>query len=411
MRLHILIGGNRMKKSLTLLFMILGMFTMVACTTTTTQPEDITLTFWHTYGDSEEAVLLDTVIPLWEAAHPNITITPVRQDGSQYHEMIVMSFGTGNGPDVARIDISNTASYAAQGGLVALDTFDDFDTVSALYLDGPLSTSLYKGSYYGLPLDTNCKAAVVNMDLLESELGLTEIPATMEEFIAAATDRGTYSINVSGVGDWDLYPYFWLFGGVLTNDEFTQATGYLNSQASIDSINKLKELNDQNIFTIRDIDGTADAWAGIQDTYVMFFEGPWYGFSENIVASTIPTYEGRSASVVGGENISVFVTSEHQEAAYEFAKFMTSEEVQLAMLTVGQLPILKSLVNNDVVLADPKWSVYMEQLESAQARIPSPNNDEIKTIWSNAMTEIFLNGADVAATLTAAATAMDAELD
>jgi len=403
-----------MKKSLTLFaLVVISFFTFVACTQNTelTSEGDITITFWHTYGDSEEEVLLNTVMPLWNAAHPNITVNTVRQDGSQYHEMIVTSFATGNGPDVARIDISNTASYANQGGLVALNTFADFATLSATYLEGPLSTNLFKGNYYGLPLDTNCKAAVVNMDLLESELGLTTIPATMEEFITAAASRGSYSINVSGVGDWDLYPYFWLFGGVLTNDAFTQATGYLNSQDSIDSINKLLDLHTQNIFTIRDIDGTADAWAGIQDTYVMFFEGPWYGFSDNIVASTIPTYEGRSASVVGGEDIAVFTTSEHQEAAYEFAKFMTSEEVQLAMLTVGQLPILKSLVTNAAVVSNPKWSVYMQQLESAMARIPSPNNDEIKTIWSNAMTEIFLNHADVATTLNAAATAMDAELD
>ena len=403
-----------MKKYLTLFaLVVISFFSFIACNqnTDTTAEEDITITYWHTYGDSEEAVLLDTVIPLWNAQHPNITINTVRQDGSQYHEMIVTSFATGNGPDVARIDISNTAAYANQGGLVALNTFSDFATISANYLDGPLSTNLYKGSYYGLPLDTNCKAAVVNMDLLESELGLTSIPATMEEFIAAAASRGTYSLNVSGVGDWDLYPYFWLFGGNLTNDEFTQASGYLNSQASIDSINKLKDLRAQNIFTIRDIDGTADAWAGIQDAYVMFFEGPWYGFSDNIVASTIPTYEGRSASVVGGENIAVFITSEHQEAAYEFAKFMTSEEIQLAMLTVGQIPILKSLVTNAAVLDDPKWSVYMKQLESAKARIPSPNNDEIKTIWSNAMTDIFLNGADVATTLNSAAAAIDAELE
>jgi multiple sugar transport system substrate-binding protein len=198
---------------------------------------------------------------------------------------------------------------------------------------------------------------------------------------------------------------------MLTNEDFTQATGYLNSQDSIDSINKMKDLRTQNIFTIRDIDGTADAWAGIQDEYVMFFEGPWYGFSGNIVAATIPTYEGRSASVVGGENIAVFTTSDNQDAAYEFAKFMTTESVQLAMLTVGQLPILKSLVTNSLVLANPKWSVYMKQLETASARIPSPNNDEIKTIWSNAMTEIFLNGANVTTTLNAAAAAMDAELE
>ena len=182
------------------------------------------------------------------------------------------------------------------------------------------------------------------------ELGLDEIPATMEEFIAAARTRGTYSLNVSGVGDWDMYPYFWLFGGVLTDDGFTKASGYLDSDASIAAMQKIVELHDEKVFTIRDVDGSVDAWDGINSEYAMFFEGPWYFGSyddceaKGIVAATIPTYEGRSASVVGGEDIVDFSTSKQKDAAYEFAKFMTSEEVQLAMLEAGQLPILKSLV-------------------------------------------------------------------
>ena len=36
--------------------------------------EEITLTFWHTYGDAEEAQFKDVVLPLWEKAHPNIKI-------------------------------------------------------------------------------------------------------------------------------------------------------------------------------------------------------------------------------------------------------------------------------------------------------------------------------------------------
>ena len=56
--------------------------------------EEITITFWHTYGDSEEAQFLNEVLPLWEAEHPNIHIEAVRQDSSQYHQMIVTSFGT-----------------------------------------------------------------------------------------------------------------------------------------------------------------------------------------------------------------------------------------------------------------------------------------------------------------------------
>ena len=238
----------------------------------------------------------------------------------------------------------------------------------------------------------------------------------MEEFISAAQDRGSYSLNVSGVGDWDMYPYFWLFGGVLTDDAFTQATGYLDSAASVAAINKLLELHDQKIFTIRDVDGSVDAWDGINSEYAMFFEGPWYFGSyedkeaEGIVAATIPTYEGRSASVVGGEDIAVFATSKHPDAAYEFAKFMTSAEAQLAMLQSGQLPILKSLVNSEEVQANPVWSVYMAQMESAKARIPSPNNSVIQEIWSEAITNIFVNGADVETELHNAAQLIDAQL-
>lgn len=408
---------NKLSK---LLALLLAATLLLLCMTGCRKKEkasdgQITITFWHTYGDAEEAQFLNVVMPLWEAAHPDIKIEAVRQDGGQFHEMIVTSFGTGMSPDVARVDIANIASYAKQGGLVALSDYEDFATLSANYLDAPLSTNLYQGKYYGLPLDTNCKAAVVNTNVLK-EIGLEEVPETMEDFLAAAKDRGTYSLNVSGVGDWDMYPYFWLFGGTLTDDGFTKATGYLDSEASIAAMKKLIELHDQKIFTIRDVDGSVDAWDGINSEYAMFFEGPWYFGSyedseaKGIVAATIPTYEGRSASVVGGEDIAVFSTSKQKDAAYEFAKFMTSEEVQLAMLKSGQLPILKSLVQNEAVQSNPVWAVYMKQMESARARIPSPNNSAIQEIWSEMVTNIFVEGADVAEAMHDAAIRIDEQL-
>ena len=377
--------------------------------------EEITLTFWHTYGDAEEEQFLNAVLPLWEAEHPNIHIEAVRQDSSQYHQMIVTSFGTGMSPDVARVDITNVASYAAQGGLVALSDFEDFEEISADYMDAPLSTNLYQGKYYGLPLDTNCKAAVINTNVMQ-ELGIDGAPETMEELIEAAAGRGTYSINVSGVGDWDMCPWFWLFGGEITDEGFTKASGYLDSEASIAAMNKIIELHDAGIFTIRDVDGTVDAWDGINSEYAMFLEGPFYFGSyedseaKGIIAATVPTYEGKSASVIGGEDIAVFSTSEHPEEAYEFAKFMTGAEAQLAMLEAGQLPILKSLVDSDEVQSNPVWSVYMEQMSSAKARIPSPNTTTIQEIWSEMVTSIFVDGADAAQAMQDAAVKIDEQL-
>lgn len=354
----------------------------------------ITLTFWHTYGDGEEAQLKNVVLPMWQEKYPNITIEAIRQDSGQFHQMMVTAFGTGQTPDLARIDIVNTAAYAEIGGITALDDFKGFAEMKDNFLDGPLSTNFYQNKYYGLPLDTNTKAAVVNLNTMAS-IGLTKAPATMEEFIAAAEKSEVPLLNVSGVGDWDLYPYFWLFGGTLTDESFTKATGYLDSQASIDAVNKLIEIHNKKVFTIRDVDGTVDAWDGIRTgEYAMFFEGPWFfgSYEENleqgIVPAVIPSFNGRSASVVGGENIAIFEASKNKEAAFEFAKFMTSEEVQLAMLEVGQIPVLKSLVANEKVTQNPIWSIYMKQLESASARIPSPNHTAIGEVWSNTMMNI-----------------------
>jgi multiple sugar transport system substrate-binding protein len=386
---------------------------LLTVTLGTALAEDTTIVFWHTYGDAETPILVDQIIPMFEAANPGIKVEAVRQDGGQFNQMLVAAFGTGMVPDVARVDIVQTAAYANLGGIVALDNMDGFAQLKDAVLAGPLSTNLYQGSYYGLPLNTNCKAAVMNMNVM-AELGFTEPPKTMEEFIAACMEKkpGEYMLNVSGVGDWDLYPYFWLFGGVLTDDGFTKASGYLDSAQSVAAIEKLKEIHDAGVFTIRDVDGTPDAWDGIHSQYAMFFEGPWAPFNadENIIPALIPTYNGQSATVVGGENIVLFAASAKQEAAWKFAQFMMTEDVQLALLQVGVIPTLKSCVESPQVLADPKWSVYMQQLESAKSRIPTPQATTVNQHWSDAMNLIFLEGADVQQTLTDAALLIDEAL-
>ncbi len=398
-----------MKKLVSLLLVL----TMVLTFGSALAQEKTKIVFWHTYGDAETPLLETEILPMFYALYPDIEVEAVRQDGGQFNQMLVAAFGTGNVPDVARVDIVQTSAYAKLGGILPLDELEGFAALKDAVLDGPLSTNLYNGKYYGLPLNTNCKAAVMNMNVM-SELGFTEPPATMEEFIAASLEKkpGTPTLNVSGVGDWDMYPYFWLFGGVLTDDGFTKASGYLDSEQSVNAILKLKELHDQGVFTIRDIDGTPDAWDGINSQYAMFFEGPWYPFNaeNNIKPALIPTYEGRSASVVGGENIVLFTGSQKQDAAWKFAQFMLTPEVQLKLLTVGVIPTLKSCVESEQVKADPKWSVYIEQLKSAKSRIPTPQATNVGQYWSDAINMIFLEGADIQQTLTDTAALIDAEL-
>jgi multiple sugar transport system substrate-binding protein len=393
-----------------LLGLLLALVMILSVTAIASAEEPVTITFWHTYGDAETPILEDVIIPAFEAANPGIKVTAVRQTGD-LNQMLVAAFGTGIVPDVARVDITKTSAYAKLGGIVKMDEMEGFAELASAVLAGPLSTNLYKGNYYGLPLNTNCKAAVVNLAAMK-ELGFDGAPATMEEFIAACLEKapGQYKMNVSGIGDWDMYPYFWLFGGVLTDDGFTTASGYLDSDASVAAIDKIKEIHDAGVLTIRDVDGTADAWDGINSEYAMFLEGPWFGFSDAIVPAAIPTYNGRTASVVGGENIVLFTGSTHQQEAFTFIKFMLGEEAQLALLQAGVIPTLKSLVDSQAVQSNAKWSVYMQQLTSAQSRIPTPQASAVEQAWSDAMNRIFLEGADVREALQQAALTIDEAL-
>lgn len=377
--------------------------------------EKIKITFWHNYGaDKETPFFQEKIIPMFNEKYPNIEVEVVAQGNDQYREQIVISAGTNTTPDVARLDITDVSGLAKIGALMSLDEMEGFNELKGNLFEGPMSTNYYNGKYYGLPLDTNCKAAVFNMNKLK-ELGFEDVPKTMEEFINASTKKGGYTLNVSSAGEWDFLPYFWSFGGVLTNEDFTKATGYIDSQQSIDAVNKLKELHEQGMFTIKEIDGTTDAWDGIKSgEYAMFLEGPWFfAFTGDwkelgLKPALIPTYNNESGSIVGGESIGIFNSCKHPEEAFLFIKFLLSEEVQVLMgQEMGQMPVLKSAAKNPKLTSDEVWSVYLEQLNNAKTRIPSPEKATIEEYIKDAFDSILTGAATTEDGLKQAAKLLD----
>jgi multiple sugar transport system substrate-binding protein len=380
--------------------------------------EKVKITFWHNYGaDVEAPYFEETILPMFHEQYPNIEVEVIAQGNDQYRESIVISAGTGTTPDVARLDLSDISGLAKMGALLPLEDMAGFDELSQNVFKGPLSTNLYQGQYYGLPLDTNCKTAVFNMNTL-NEIGLSEVPTTMEAFIEASRSAGKPTISVSSAGEWDFMPYFWLFGGVITDESFAKATGYLDSQASIDAMKDIVALHDEGILTIKEIDGTVDAWDGIKSgEYATFFEGPWFfAFTSdwkelNLKPAVIPSYKGVTTSVVGGESIGIFSTSEHTEETFKFVQFLLSEEVQVLMgKEMGQMPVLKAAASNEEFNSDEVWSVYLEQLNTAQTRVPSPESPVIQVHLKDAFDSILRGEISVEEGLSEAATLIDEAL-
>ena len=144
------------------------------------------------------------------------------------------------------------------------------------------------------------------------------------------------------------------------------------------AVTMLKDWLDQGYLSPSILGGgtnTSDQFGNGQTATIL--EGPWMpGIFKNqfpeltFSFTAVPAGPAGSQSVVGGEDIVVFNTTENKDAALAFVRHMLSEESQLAMGKVGQMPVLSSLVGNPDL--PDFYPTFMEQLKTANARTPVP---------------------------------------
>ncbi|MBB6691882.1 extracellular solute-binding protein [Cohnella xylanilytica] len=386
----------------------------------------VEITFWNTYNQTsaETKQLTEVVIPAFEKAHPNIKVKNVAMPTDSFNQKLLVSAAGAQLPDAARIDIVMTPQLAKLGTLVEQDSLEGFDELKAKVFPGPLTTNLYNGKYYGIPLDTNTKVLLYNPELL-AKAGLSGPPKTMDEFVEAMGklsggqgNSATYGYQF-GVDLWWLGPWLWSNGADVLSPDLTKATGYMNGDKTIALIEKLQELGKAGHVTgfhNGDLGGTDGLAKG---KYAMIDDGPW-AFdvlkkqypSFKFEAAQYPAGEGGSAQVVGGENFVLFKSSdaEHQAAAYEFEKFMLSDEAQIAMAKVGQMPVVASLTDHPDIKAIEYFAPYMEQMKTAKARPSVPAYAQIDKLFSDAVSQVLLGKASAKDALDKAAKQADALL-
>lgn len=380
-----------------------------------------TVTFWNGYGaDGDEIkTFTGTVLPAFNKLYPNVTVNHQEIPYDDLRQKLVTGLAGGTLPDVLRADIVWVPEFADQDALLALDTeMSDFAEISATMFPGPLSTNKWKDHYYGLPLDTNTRILFFNPKVL-GDAGITTAPKTVEEFEAAMAQvkaklgAETFGYAEGGTGGWNVLPWIWSFGGGVTNDDLSAATGTLNGAGTVAAVSKLKEWLDKGYISPSILGGgvaTSDQFG--KDQTATILEGPWMpSIFKNQFPSlafeyaTVPAGPGGSSSVVGGENIVVFKQTQNKEAALAFTRFMVSEEAQMAMGKVGQMPVLTSLAGNAELPA--YYPTFQEQLKTAKARTPVPAWPKIDEAIGNAVLKALRGDMPVQQALDEAAATVD----
>lgn len=379
-----------------------------------------TITYWAAYDQvgPEFMTMSDVVIPAFQAQHPGVTVNLQGIPYDDLRQRLITGIAGGEVPDLLRADLVWVPEFAEQGALLALDQeMEDFANLAGRVFEGPLSTNFWDGQYYGLPLDTNTRVLFANRAVMD-EADLTEMPSTIEEFeamMAAIAGLGPerYGYAEGGTGAWNVLPWIWTFGGALTNDDYSASSGFVNGPGTVAAVTKLKEWLDAGYLSPSILGGgsptSEDIGAGRAGTVL---EGPWmppifeaqFPDLETELAP-IPAGPGGSASVVGGEDIVVFAQTQNKDAALAFVRFLLSEEAQLEMGKVGQMPVLTAL-SGHAELPD-YFGTFSQQLNTAKARTPHPNWPLIDEALGNAVLEALRGDKPVQQALDEAAATID----
>lgn len=343
------------------------------------------IAFWHAYseGGPEVKTLEDKVIPAFEKANPGATVKPVTVQYDQLHQKLVTAAAGESLPDVVRSDIIWVPELADLGVLVPLDeAMPDFDELAEQTYEGPLATNKWQDNYWGLPLTTNTKVMLYNQEALDA--AGVDVPETFDDLRAAAPEvatSGDYLLAEADAAGWQVLPYIWSNGGDVTDEDITTADGHLNGEKSVEAIQLLVDLYEEQgmpKLILGGGGGTSTFEGLVKGMYATIIDGPWAfpiieGQYPDFEMSTapMPYGDGESTSVVGGENLVITEASEEKELAAEFVRFMMSEEAQLTMAEAGQISVLSSL-SEKMVEIEPSYEEFMNQLETARPRPPTP---------------------------------------
>ena len=344
--------------------------------------ETVTINFWHHYSaqSAENETLMNVLIPAFEAENPGIKVNAVSHEWAELHDKVLVSAQSNSLPDVARCDIAWLPEFQKIGILTALDEeMADFAETSAQLLDSAMSTTVVGGHNYALALNTNSKIVFYNKAMLDA--AGVEVPTTMDQWIEAITKlsgenangQQVWGWNEPALAGWNICPFIWSFGGALTNEDQTVATGYINGPQTVKAVETFAELVKANAiigFNSGDIPMT-DGFGTYR--YAMMLEGPWKsaelaGAYPDVTYGTapIPAGEGGSISVLGGEDIAMFNTA-NKDAAWKFMKFMTGEFAETEMAKCGQIPVNKAALESETVkVAD--YAPFIEAIQTAKAR-------------------------------------------
>ena len=346
-------------------------------------PAATELVVWHAYRGNEKAAF-EKVVGAYNASQSDVVVKTLAVPYDAYADKITASIPRGRGPDVFIFAQDRLGGWVEGGQTVeSIDFYLEDETVDSL-VPNMMEAMTYRDTVYGLPFNYKSIAMIYNTDLVKSP------PQTTGELVRIAKEHTDKSTGRFGLA-YEYSNYFYhaalmnAFGGQVFGEG---ATPTVDDPANVKAIDLMMKWFQQDGILPADPSSALISSLFNDGKAAIVFNGPWFvgeiGSGVNYAIAPLPKVDEAGGKPMAPwltvEGIYVSAGSNHKEEAYDFAKFLISEEAALVMALEGrQLPTNKAVYSNAKVAADPVLSAYRKQLETA---VPMPNYAEMTLMWS-----------------------------
>lgn len=333
------------------------------------------------------------LVDKWNSAHPDEKVTFKEQtdQADQQHDDLVQHFQAKDpNYDVVDVDVVWTGEFAAKGWLQPLT--GSFKMDNSALLAPTVKAGTYNGTQYAAPQTSDGGILYYRKDLVPTP------PATWDDMlkdcaIAKAHNIGCYAgqffkyegltVNAAEAINTN--------GGTIVGDDGKTVT--VNSPEAKAGLTRLTDA-----FKNGDIPAEAITYQEEQGRMAfeagkLLFLRNWpyvYSLAKTDGSSTVkntfgvaplPGVNGPGVSSLGGHNAAISVYSKHKATAFEFLKFLQSEETQKFFVTQGSLaPVLSALYDDAALNTQlPYLSTLKTSIANAVPRPVSPFYPAITT--------------------------------
>ena len=366
-----------MKKLAASCAVLFGLSSMVACSNPnenqneqenkdllTSIENPVEIEFWHAMSGPNE-VAVNQLVEDFNATvgqEKGITVKPIYQGAyNDLKSKVTAAIKAKTAPAISQAYPDWVAEYLQSGAVVELDNYifheevgiENFDDIAEAYRK---ENSQYEGNkFYSLPFNKSTEVLYYNKTFFE-EHNLT-VPTTwaeMEEVskqITEITGKPSFGFDSAENAFITLVKQF---GGEYTTSKGEVLFG--ESDAAVEMLEMIKRNTDAGYWRLPGEDKYLSG--PFMSELLYMYTGSSAGYSHIATAdfevgiAPIPQISKETGAVIQqGTNVVVFNQNKSQEevyAAYEFAKFLSSYEGNLAFATAtSYLPIRESVIASD----------------------------------------------------------------